>query len=116
MELFIALAIMIGLLEIKEFRNSKRIKLLSQQIKSAHRVLDRLEKRNVALEQTLLAQGVLINSAKVMMGQVVEQSEKSAEFVQSVDGSLQTILKEYEVNGVPLGYQRKPVADFIEGL
>ena len=38
------------------------------------------------------------------------------DFIVKAQTDLDTIVKEYEINGVPLGYDRGKKADYVEGL
>jgi hypothetical protein len=45
-----------------------------------------------------------------------EEIEPMKEFILTAQTDLGTIVKEYEINGIPLGYDRGKKADYIEGL
>lgn len=47
---------------------------------------------------------------------VTEQLNSYQEFIRKAHTDLNTIVQEYEINGVPLGYDRGKKADFVEGL
>lgn len=115
LEIIISLAIMIAVVELKEWRLIKRIEQLenrmsllveeSQKIRAIcveqMRKLDFMEKVHEAQADNFHA-----------IKQEIDEVKKLASSAESHGA---TILREYELNGIPLGYQRKQ-PDFVETL
>lgn len=111
MEALACIVIVIGLLELRGYREFKARQLLLAKIS------------RVASKQTQLAERLTeLQDIRALIAKIMAQSEADKEtFARLVDAceetrtATQTILREYELNGVPMGYQRKSV-DAIEGL
>lgn len=107
-EFFIALAIIIGLSELKEWRAFKRQSELKFRVSSL----------DIAIEQIQLDTEVVKKSVEDLLKAhplVLEDLNRIRETIEKTESQTATILKEYELNGIPLGYQRRN-PDFIEGL
>jgi hypothetical protein len=48
--------------------------------------------------------------------EMMKSLEAQSEFINKASTDLQTIVNEYEVNGIPLGYDRGKKFDMVEGL
>lgn len=53
---------------------------------------------------------------KEALTKIAAETEPLKAFLLKAHTDLDTIVKEYEINGVPLGYDRGKKAEFIEGL
>lgn len=115
MELFISLAIIVAIAELKDWKHSKITASLLVEINT-------LKQDN----QTLLfdirnAQSGIVSIQESVSSGLVKIEENNAtllrmqEFIERAEANSATVLREYELNGMPLGYQRKH-PDFIEGL
>lgn len=87
----------------------------------AKRETKRVEAKLVALSNQLVFVGELAERIKENSGAIAalgQGLEPLKEFINKAHTDLDTIVKEYEVNGVPLGYDRgsKAKFDMIEGL
>jgi len=108
MEFLLAVSVLITLNELREWRFSKHVSKLND---SLEKVLKELEEvsRSSKITQSLIESSnknfSVITDEILYIRQAAEKSEANSA----------TILKEYELNGIPLGYQRKN-PDFIEGL
>ncbi len=61
----------------------------------------------------------LVEFRQIISGEVEKLREEIAlqrDFIVKAQTDLATIVTEYEINGVPLGYDRGKKADFVEGL
>lgn len=90
--LFVGSILVIGVAVIREF-------YLQKQIKAA---------QNEMVE--------FRNSVSKHMAELKDEIEPLKVFILKAHTDLDTIVKEYEINGVPLGYDRGKKADFVEGI
>jgi CRISPR/Cas system-associated exonuclease Cas4 (RecB family) len=115
MELLIALAIIIAVAEIKDFKQTKKL----QEISSAHSALydnyraSRLEIE--ALKSMIAANQKNVDGVGMKVDAVIERVEELKEVSDKAEVNTATILREYELNGIPLGYQRRN-PDMVEGI
>lgn len=118
MELLLALALIVAVNELNAWRLSRRHRQLLSSFKSMKRQI-------VALREEVCQNTDQITVAKVgvatLHGQLQKQTEElqaTKDFIHTAEADLKTILKEYQINGTPLGYDRTSgrQADFIEGL
>lgn len=121
MEFFIALAIIVAISELKEWRISIKFKKLSLEQKQLKRALDRLMDKIENQGHITDKQYTELGELKVLATKLSDDVSEAHRFIQSADTRLETIVREYELNGVPLGYQRKKrleeeQADYVEGL
>lgn len=115
MELLIGLAIVLAMSEWREYRAKQGVKRLAAEINRQKRVIDKLLERQSKLH-------MLVQESSEASHQACKQAieAKSALFenqdkLATIHSNVETILKEYEINGIPLGYQRKTY-DIVEGL
>ena len=71
-----------------------------------------IHKYNVMEAQVKRIEDVVILEIQKM----TEQMEPLSGFIAKAHTDLETIVKEYEINGIPLGYDRGKKADYVEGL
>lgn len=105
MEVLIGLAIILAFNEWRDFKFGKRIQLLETHFKRLSRQLHfvgDLAQKIEANNQSLAAQ-------RAELAPIYE-------FLHKAHTDLETIVKEYQVNGVPLGYERGGQFDHVEGL
>lgn len=108
--LTIFFALIVGLLEWREWKSNKRLDdkygMLMDAIMTVENQLDELNEFKSDFK-----------SLSADFSSLKERMESTEQFIQKASTDLDTIIKEYEINGVPLGYDRtgKPI-DFIEGL
>lgn len=112
-EIILVLALVFGISELRDWRDAKRQRKLEQLLMGMRRHLDSLAR---AVHEAAAGSAKLVeNQAKLN-----ENFDRVSVFIDSADSRLGVILREYELNGVPLGYQRRNVdehaADYIEGL
>lgn len=108
MEALICIVIVIGLMEFREFRQHKAQTDLLASLKSTITLVE------IQLEES--------RQARATVQKIVAASEadretfnRILEACEEARTGTQTILREYELNGTPLGYKRRSV-DAIEGL
>jgi hypothetical protein len=96
-------ALIVGWIEWKSYQVQKQNKINEANIKALHEaIIDFLK-----------------CTKEIKDGQILIQESLNAqsEFILKAHTDLGTIVKEYEVNGVPLGYDRKGGKfDYVEGL
>lgn len=98
------IAIVLGIVEWRDSANRRRYKAIEAQFKRHARQME----QRVARAQA----GTDASLAKLQAS-----LEPINEFIAKAHTDLHTIVQEYEINGVPLGYQRKaPHFDMVEGL
>lgn len=80
-------------------------------------------RRDVAGQKLIIsALNLSVDKLSKSLADFIEHNQKVKEFITEADANLKTIINEYEVNGVPLGYDRRgaraetPRVDFYEGL
>lgn len=114
LEFIVSLALIIALSELREWRGNRKHRQLVGVIQGIKR-------------QGLLARADMEALKAALATQLAAHAAKSfadidglRSFIISADQNLQTIVNEYKINGVPLGYERKPqsdlTGDYIEGL
>ena len=105
MEHLVFIAIVIALIEFKEFKQNRRYKAIQQGV----------EILRVSMEVQISKQGMHTEQA---ISALRSEITPLAEFLTKAQTDLSTIVQEYEVNGVPLGYQRgnNQKFDLVEGL
>ena len=115
MELLLALAIIIAVAELKDWKQQKRVsEILSHVDKLSQEIAFNKEAVHQAIAEIKFNKS-LTEGTQYKLSAVMEQLEDYRTKIDQVESNTATILKEYELNGIPLGYQRKN-PDFIEGL
>lgn len=119
MEIGIGLLILIVLWEMRERRNDRERDVLVKElgqlrasqvvastaiIERANRLLGKVQAQGKMYE----AQAMELAELKIAFIQNNEKIAENGKFIDSCDQAMKTIIKEYEINGVPLGYARKP--------
>jgi hypothetical protein len=107
MEVIVGLAIIIAFNEWRDVKARKKAEALDARL---------LELSNRLLFTDQLANK--IEEQRVEIAHLRAELEPMREFIAKAHTDLQTIVQEYEINGVPLGYDRgkRPAYDVIEGL
>lgn len=107
MEILIGMAILLALNEWRDFKFSRKHNLITSEIKRLSRQISKLS------EETKKAQ---VSLAEIPL--LKEELQPIQAFITKAQTDLETIVKEYEVNGVPLGYDRTggQQYDMVEGL
>lgn len=115
MEFFIALAIIIAITELKEFRLTKKLDRLNRKLESSTKLLHMIQNQLSVAKETIDANRNAISELGKKISSISDQLNELRPIIEEAHANSATILKEYELNGVPLGYQRKH-PDFIESL
>jgi hypothetical protein len=106
MELILAIGIILAVNEWRDYKNNRRYKKLELEIKRVNRQFYSVEKFARLLEQ---------NNNEVII--LKNDLEPVKEFIAKAQVDLETIVQEYELNGIPLHLQRgNPKFDMVEGL
>lgn len=114
-ELVVALAIIIGLSEVKEWRAYRRAAELEEKV---NKIQESVHALNIAVQnigKILESFSKSISTIDLKQDGLSEQIEDMKELTSKTEVQTATILREYELNGTPLGYIRKQ-PDFVEGL
>lgn len=115
MELLIGLGIVLAMSEWREHRARLSVKRLTLEINRQKRVIDKLLERQAKFLKVVQdTHEATLQSYKAAM-EARASSIDTQDQLKSVHANVETILKEYELNGIPLGYQRKSF-DIVEGL
>jgi len=115
MELFISLAILVAVVELKEWRQSKRVDLIISRLDLISKNLNIMHSE-IQIQKEILE--ALESDFEIVQSKLPEYFEKLDEIKnisEKAEANSATILREYELNGIPLGYQRKQ-PEFIETL
>lgn len=115
MELLIAVAIMIAISELKEWRIGKKADNLESRIMTLTASLIELSKKIENINQDFTQINKHVDNIECKIDAMVERQEAMKEIVDSVDVSTKTILNEHEISGIPMGFNPKR-PDFIEGI
>jgi len=115
MELLIALSIIIAVAEIKDWKHSKSNALLLSEIASLRRGNKELNEHIKTANVTLMVVQNIAETAIVRAEENAGTLSRMQESIEKSESNSAAILKEYELNGVQMGFQRKH-PDFIEGL
>lgn len=115
-EFVVAIGIIVLISEAKEWRASKRIEEINKRLDSGFQALSQLHKELKFLKESIseLSNQVYIQNSKI--DSLVANYEAVAQNAEQAKIAGETILKEYELNGIPLGMIRNPNADVIEGF
>jgi hypothetical protein len=115
MELLLGLLIVLAMSEWREHRARLLHRRLVLEVNKSKRVIDRLLERTSKL--SLLASEAKIAADQAYKGAMESRlsSIETADLTRDVKASVDAILKEYELNGTPMGYSRKSF-DVVEGL
>jgi hypothetical protein len=115
MELLLGLLIVLAMSEWREFRSRQNTRRLILEINKSKRVIDRLLERTSKLSaMTQEAKVASEQSYKASMEARITAVE-SSDIARDIKASVDAIMKEYELNSVPMGYQRGKF-DNLEGL
>lgn len=115
MELLLGLLIVLAMSEWREYRSRAQMRRLVLEVNKSKRVIDRLLERTAKLAS-------LTSDAKIASDQAYKgameariSSIETSDQIREVKASVDAILKEYELNGTPMGYSRRSF-DAVEGL
>ncbi len=91
-------------------------------LKSYALQLKRIRRDVYGQKQHIIGLSLSVEKLSKSLADFIEHNQRVKEFITEADANLKTIINEYEVNGVPLGYDRRgakedsPRVDFYEGL
>lgn len=105
MEFIIGMALILAINEWRDFKSSGRFSVLKKEI-------EEMKSRQEAL--FLVAKS--FEQIQLEFKKLNEQLLAQSEFISKAQVDLATIVNEYEVNGIPLGYDRGRKFDMVEGL
>lgn len=109
MELLVTVGLMLAVFELKDLFAKKRQKQLILELKRVRRAQD-LSFQMVTKMSQLLPK-MITESESIKLG-----VESQQELLIEADKNLKIILNEYELNGIPMGFDRGKKFDFIEGI
>lgn len=112
MDLLLVVLVLIAVIELKEWRVTKRYEELDEKIEQ---ILIRL---SVVIEKNSEIIDLLNDNSSLFRDQL-DSNERKNMFIDEAKRDLETIVKEYKINGIPLGYERRRVEqdyDTVEGL
>lgn len=105
MEVLIGLAIILAVNEWRDHKAKKERKLIEAHVKRLSRQLHFVGD----LAEKIEANNKAIHAHRQELAPIYE-------FLHKAHTDLETMVKEYQVNGVPLGYERAQHFDHVEGL
>jgi hypothetical protein len=105
MEVLIGLAILLALNEWRDYKFNSRYKKLELKISALTRKLHYVGDLAKKIDDNNLA-----------IQKVSQDFDAANAFIGQAQTDLSTIVKEYQINGVPLGYERGQKYDMVEGL
>jgi hypothetical protein len=106
MEILIGLGIILAVNEWRDYKSKQKFKLIENRIKKISRQLHFIGDLSAKIDS---------NNALIQANR--KELEPIKDFISEAHTDLKTIVQEYEVNGVPLGYDRgKPNFDMVEGV
>lgn len=105
MEILIGLAIILAVNEWRDIKGNNRFKELKDEIEA-------MKKR----QDSLFLMSPEIIEIKNTLAELSAKLDAQAEFINKAHVDLDTIVKEYEINGIPLNLQRGQSFDMVEGL
>ncbi len=126
MELLITVAVIIGLWEIREWRRSKElaisfkstnseIEFLDSNIKDIDYQINCIHNELKELKTSLKDQKEVFNNHEILLKSLADTLDSIQKLSSETESKTATILREYELNGIPLGYQRKFAnVDYVE--
>ena len=115
MEALIAIVVIIGLMEFREYRQLKKLEDI---LKTQNELLEdmvALDSNDIAMQEIVSKLGLEVSKATTAATETLEVARQTRELVEKAEANSATVLREYELNGIPLGLQRKQ-PDYIEGL
>ncbi len=119
MELLIALVLIVAISELKEWRFAVRMRKqrdhLTQVQADIAALFDYCRRQGAMTEDDRL----VLAGLKIQGLQLADSLAHASEFIRRAETDLATIVNEYKINGIPLGYKRgnqKIEGDFVEGL
>jgi hypothetical protein len=119
MELLIALVLIVALGELKEWRQERRAKTLSRQVRAFARALSGIKEEIKVLEGRLGLMSEKADQGAAAFAEARQLSDEARAFADKASVDLATIVNEYKINGVPLGLRRGNQSvsfDMVEGL
>lgn len=113
--------------ELREWRTSNKFKELSIDIDVMDGKIYELDTSIDELNDSLDASSAISksvaenlvemnNSLHKAMGLIDESRAEAKEFIIKAQADLATIVNEYKINGIPLGYHRKPVEEIYDSV
>lgn len=105
MEILIGLAIILAFNEWRDVKGKSRFNELKREI-------EEMKIRQEAL--FLIAKS--FEDMQVSLKNINSELEENKEFINKAHTDLETIVKEYEINGIPLNLRRGQNFDMVEGL
>lgn len=116
MEIIIAVAFMFVVVELKEYRQSKRIKKIALEVRSLKRISDKILEHLHANQKHLIEYKESVKNHESKVDDALMFVQESRDLNVKISTNLETIVKEYEINGIPFGYDRGKQFDLVEGL
>lgn len=115
MELFLGLGIIVAISELREWRQHKntcRIVDAFEALELSNKLETlKIDEFGKSIEKVIKN----IEDLQLRVHALNEMLQDQKDKIEKAEANTATILKEYELNGIPLGLQRKN-ADYIEGL
>lgn len=112
MEFILFIGLVIAVVELKEWRLTKRLEKIQSHLEALN------SKFNVVVDKNCEIIDV-VNGHSELLNQEIEANSKRNEFLDKAHADLETIVREYKINGVPLGYERKDIErdyHMVEGI
>jgi methyl-accepting chemotaxis protein len=99
MEIAIAMILIVIYTEFREYRWREHMKTMDEHCKKlrmgGHHIARRVDKLSDA-----------VKNASDAVKALADKADQQSEFITKASNDLETLIKEYEINGVPLGYDR----------